>query len=84
MDSTGSANSAEDVVVGAAAAVAMDGLLPRRRLLACESAAKAYSVADISEKSSQEIETVAWKRPHGGHSVSCAVGALQVHRSKST
>lgn len=69
--------------VGGGAAAAMDELHPRTRLV-CESAAKAYSVADISEKNSLEIETMAWERPHGDHSVSCAVGDLQVRRSIST
>lgn len=52
--------------VGGGAAAAMDGL-PLRRLLACESAAGAYSVADIPEQNSREIETVAWELPHGDH-----------------
>lgn len=64
---------------GGVAAAAKNGLHPRG-LLACESAAKAYPVAGRW----LEIETVAWKRPHGDHSVSCAVGALQVHGSEST
>ena len=67
---------------GGGAAAVMDDLHPKRRLV-CESAAKAYSVADISENS-LEIETMAWERPHGYHSVSCAVGDLQIRRSIST
>lgn len=67
----------------AAAAAVMDELHPGR-LLACESAAKAYSVADTSEMNLLEIETVAWERPHEDQLISCAVGALQVHHSKLT
>lgn len=76
-------DSANLVAVGGVAAAAKNSLHPRG-LLACELAAKAYSVAGRSEKNSLEIETVAWKRPHGDHSVACAVGALQVHGSEST
>lgn len=50
-------------------AAALYGLHPRR-LLACESAAKAYLVADISEKYLLEIETVAGELRPGNHSIS--------------
>ena len=68
--------------VGGGVAAAMDELHPKRRLV-CGPAAKAYSAADIFENS-LEIEMMAWERPHGNHSVSCAVGDLQVRRSIST
>lgn len=53
-----------EAVGGGAAAAVMDGL-PPWRLLACESAAGAYLVADIPEQNSREIEMVVWELPHG-------------------